>query len=189
MLSPLTLDSFTRHNCPRCQQPLGRFHAYPLLHASQVISLTSELAPMHLHCAEEHAEDLIATVGTRCAASDSAAPAALPLRVIAVVKASPTAPSARLTRLHPEDPATSTLVLFTPETVHFHHVTLAESSQIIRPATNEEVYLYMEQATRDAMQTALPGTDEERELLRTLGLLQKRWITPERTPQETTTAP
>lgn len=170
MLSPITLAFLARYTCPRCEQPLGRFHAYPLLCPSQVISLTSELAPMHLHCAEEHAEDVIA---------GSADVSSAQVRCIAVVKAGPTTPSARLTRLHPEDPATSTLLLFTPEAVHFHHITPAGPvAQIIRPATNEEVFHWMEPAVQDAMSTARPGTDEHRELLRTLGLIQKRWITP-----------
>jgi hypothetical protein len=197
MLSPLTLAFLARYTCPRCEQPLGRFHAYPLLCPSQLISLTSELAPMHLHCAEEHAEDVITArqgeanptptpTPTRprsetFAPKETVSSLPLPLRVIAVVKASPTSPSARLTRLNPEDPATSTLMLFTPEAVHFHHITPAGASAvIIRPATNEEVFHYMEPAIQDAMFTAKPGTDEKRELLHTLGLIQKRWINPPR---------
>lgn len=179
MLSPLTLSFLARYICPRCQQPLGRFHAYPLLCPSQVISLTSEIGPMHLHCAEEHAEDVIA--GSADVSSAPAPALPLPLRVIAVVKAGPQSPSARLTRLHPQDPATSTLLLFTPDAVHFHHITPSgPQAVIIRAATNEEVFQYMEPSIQDAMITAKPGTDEHRELRHTLGLIQKRWITPPR---------
>jgi hypothetical protein len=188
MLSPVTLSFLARYTCPRCSKPLGRFHAYPLLCPSQVISLTTALAPMHLHCAEEHAEDII-TSSQGDGVSDPVSSATNRLRVIAVVKAAPQSPSARLTRLHPEDPFTSTLLLFTPEAVHFHHITRAGAAAvIIRSATNEEVFYYMEPAIQDAMFTAKPGTDEERELLHTLGLIQKRWITAPRTaPAESPT--
>jgi len=180
MLSPLTLFFLARYTCPRCSQPLGRFHAYPLLCPSQVISLTTDLGPMHLHCAEEGAEDYIAAMTTASLGKADGAPAAA-LRVIAIVKAAPQSPSARLTRLNPEDPATSTLLLFTPEAVHFHHITPSgPQAVIIRAATNEEVFHYMEPAIQDAMLTAKPGTDEHQELLHTLGLIQKRWINPTR---------
>lgn len=187
MLSQATLTHLARYICPRCEQPLGRFHAYPLLCPSQLISLTTDLAPMHRHCAEKHAEDVI-TSSQGDGVSNPVSSATNRLRAIAVVKASPTSPSARITRLHPEDPTTATLLLFTPDTVHFHHITPAGAAQAIRPATNEEVFHYMEPAIQDAMSTAKPGTDEERELLHTLGLIQKRWITQPRTaPAESPT--
>lgn len=205
MLSPLTLSFLARYTCPRCSQPIGCFHAYPLLCPSQVISLTTDLGPMHLHCAEEHAEDVITAqqgeanptpTPTRprsetSATKETVPSSPLPLRVIAVVKAAPQSPSARITRLHPEDPATSTLLLFTPEAVHFHHITPSgPQAVIIRAATNEEVFHYMEPAIQDAMTTAKPGTDEHQELLHTLGLIQKRWLThPPKLPTPDSTKP
>lgn len=181
--SALTLQHLTAYTCPRCGEPLGRFHAYPFFSPDQVISLTSDLGPMHKECAEEHAEDQI-TTGAACC--EFGAPA--PLRVVAIVKAAPRSPSARLTRLNPADPESLTLVLFSPETVHFQHLTFhaaegtLRSFSVGRAATNEEVFRYMEPAIQDSMTTAKPGTDEHRELLLTLGRIQKLWIQPKRTP-------
>lgn len=172
MLSPLTLTHLAAYTCPRCCEPLGRFHAYPLFCPSQVISLTSALGPHHRHCAEEQLEDMLMQTEGLLGPG---------LHVVAIVKASPRSPSARLTRLNPADPESATLLLFTPEQVHFHHVALHDKSIMVRPATNEEVFKFMEPAIQDAMTTAKPGTDEHRELLHTLGLIQKRWITPPRT--------
>ena len=171
--SALTLQHLAAYTCPRCCEPLGRFHAYPLLSPDQVISLTSDMGPHHRHCADEQLEDLwLQTAGTLTPG----------LAVVAIVKAGPTRPSARLTRLNPADPDSATLLLFSPETVHFHHIAVHDKALIIRPATNEEVFRYMEPAIQDAMTTAKPGTDEHRELLLTLGRIQKLWIQPERTP-------
>lgn len=193
MLSPSILAHFAAFTCPHCHEPLGRFHAYPLLEPAQVISSTSNLAPMHLTCAEECHEQLL-----------QAQPPEQPSRlsVIAVVKASPQSPSARLIRLHPEDPDTTTFLLFTPDTLHFLHQSLSISGKplpttangsasdpsttansgaaalITRPATNAEVLQWMSPAIEAAMLKAHGNPEEIKELTVTLGRLQKLHINP-----------
>lgn len=184
MLSPSTLQHLGHYTCPHCQQPLGRFHAYPLLQAAQVISFTSDLAPMHRMCAEEHQQQLL----------QAQPPDQLTrLSVIAVVKASPRSPSARIIRLHPADATTTTLHLFTPDTIHFLHQELAHqpaaaaadlaapvSALVLktRPATNAEVLEWMAPAIEKAALKANGNPEEIQELTLTLGRLQKLHINP-----------
>lgn len=160
MLSPATLQSLAKYTCPRCAKPLGRFHCYPIQQPGQVISLCLETAPMHKQCAEILLEALLTPS----------------VQAIAIIKATPTSPSARLVRLHPEDATTTCLHLFTPEDVHFIHSTPCGAGIITRRATNEEVFQWMQPAIEDAMRLAVPGSSEIQELALTLGMIQKRWI-------------
>lgn len=159
MITPTTHQHLGSYTCPRCKAPLGRFHAYPIQEPSQVISLCLETAPMHKQCAEIHLEETQTH----------------PVQALAIIKATPTSPSARLVRLHPEDASTTQLHLFTPEDIHFLHITPCGDATITRAASNEEVFAWMETAIAAAMQKAT-GTDEIKEIGRTLGMLQKRWI-------------
>ena len=101
MLTAATYHHLAAFTCPGCKQSLGRYHAYPLTDPAALLSYLTESPPMHLSCAEKAIAAKHATAA------------------IYVVKAAPKAPSAALVRLHPEDPATVCLRLFTADTIHF----------------------------------------------------------------------
>ncbi len=163
MLTPSTLHHLAHYTCPACQKPLGRFHAYGL-QPSQLLSLTSEGAPMHLTCAENDQQDALALTSP----DDSAHR----VTVIAVVKAAPRSPSARIIRLHPDDASTTLLHLFTPERLHFHVLLKYEDSIVCRPATHEEVFTFLEPSIQAAIDAAAGNAAMLHELTRHLGWIQ-----------------
>lgn len=156
MLTPRTKHHLAASTCPRCGEPLGRFHIYLLTDPVDVLRQTTEAGPLHRDCALEHAE----AEHRAQQAADPAFPHTL-IFALYTVKASPTAPSARIIRLHPEDPATSQLLLFTPEEITFYLQTLDGPQAITRPADYAEIESVMEPATAEAGQGASPAELEE----------------------------
>lgn len=101
MLTAATLHHLAAFTCPGCQQSLGRFHAYPITDPSALLLYLTEQPPMHLSCAETAIEGQQTTAA------------------IYIVKAAPKAASAALVRLHPEDPETVYMRMFSPDSIHF----------------------------------------------------------------------
>lgn len=164
MLSPETLRAIAAFECPACQRPLGRFHAYPVLDPATLLSGLTEHAPMHLECARNHTEDTL---------HEGRADTLVRLSVITVIKAAPRSPSAKLIRLHPEDPSTIFLRLFSPDQVQFYHVTPHDHSMIVRPAEYTEIQQWLEPALAAAMNAAGGNAEELAELTQTIARLHK----------------
>jgi hypothetical protein len=166
MLSPHTLTHLAAFTCPRCGQPLGRFHVYLLTDPVEVLRQTTEGGPMHLECAHEQAE-----VDHR--AQIRADPTfARPLcYALYVVKATPSDPSARIIRLHREVPATRCLHLFSPEKITFFLQTLNGPQAIVREASFAEIEAVMQPAAQKAGEGA--AAEEQQEIIRQIRRLHK----------------
>jgi hypothetical protein len=165
MLSPLTLHHLAAFTCPRCGEPLGRFHVYLLTDPVEVLRQTTEHGPMHLECAHEHAEAAHRSTSIKNPASSTCCYA------LYVVKATPSAPSARIIRRHPEDPATTQLLLFSPEKITFYLQTLDGPQSILRPADYDEITAVMEPAAEEAGEGA--SAEEQQEIIRQIHRLHK----------------
>lgn len=166
MLSPSTLTHLTAFTCPRCGQALGRFHVYLLTDPADVLRQTTEHGPMHRECAEEQAE----AAHRAQIAADPAFPRTL-CYALYVVKATPSTPSARIIRLHPEDPASKYLLLFTPEEITFYLQTLDGPQAITRKADYDEIAAVMEPAAEQAGEGA--SAEEQEELIHQITRLHK----------------
>lgn len=157
MLTNETRAHLAEYTCTRCGEPLGRFHVYPVLDLAQVIRQTSETAPMHLECAEEHAE---------------AATPQVPLYALYVVKAAPRSASARVIRLLDHDPASAVLHLYSPDSIKFKVQTFDGPHVITRPAEYDEIKDAMIAAIADMMQSS-PSKTEQQEIAAQIALLHK----------------
>jgi hypothetical protein len=166
MLTPRTLQHLAHHTCPRCGQPLGRFHVYLLTDPVEVLRQTTEHGPMHRDCAHEQAE----AAHRAQIAADPAFPRTL-CYALYVVKATPSSPSARIIRLHPEDPASKCLLLFSPEKITFYLQTLDGPQAITREADYDEITAVMEPAAEQAGEGA--SAEEQEEIVRQVHRLHK----------------
>ena len=166
MLSPQTLHHLTHYTCPRCGQPLGRFHVYLLTDPIDVLRQTTEHGPMHRDCAQEQAE----AAHRAQIDADSAFPRLL-CYALYVVKGTPASPSARIIRLHPEDPASKYLLLFTPEEITFYLQTLDGPQALTRKADYDEITAVMEPAAEQAGKGA--SAEEQEEIVRQVHRLHK----------------
>ena len=166
MLTTRTLKHLASSTCHRCGAPLGRFHVYLLTDPADVLRQTTEHGPMHRDCAQEQAE----AEHRRQIDQDTCFPRTL-CYALYVVKGSPNAPSARIIRLHSEDPATSQLLLFTPEEITFYLQTLDGPQAITRPADSAEIESVMDPATAEAGAGASP--EEQEELIHQITRLHK----------------
>lgn len=163
MLTPSTLSHLAACTCWRCGQPLGRFHVYLLTDPVEILRQTTEHGPMHRACAMEQAEtahrDQIATF-----------PRAL-IYALYVVKSTPSSPSARIVRLHPEDTTTNQLLLFTPDEITFYLQTLDGPNTITREADYDEIESVMDPAAEAAGEGA--SADELAEIVAQIARLHK----------------
>lgn len=170
MLTLRTLKHLATSTCPRCGEPLGRYHVYLLTDPVEVLRQTTEHGPMHRDCAHEQADaDHRAQI-----AADPAFPSTL-CYALYTVKASPTAPSARIIRLREDDPDTQQLLLFSPEKITFYLQTLnaarRHDAAICREADYAEIAAVMEPAAEAAGEGAC--TAERKEIVRQVQRLHK----------------
>lgn len=180
MLSPSTLHHLVAFTCPRCGEPLGRFHVYLLTDPVDVLRQTTEHGPMHRDCAQEQAE----AAHRAQIDADPAFPRLL-CYALYVVKATPSTPSARIIRLHPEDPASKYLLLFSPEEITFYLQTLDGPQAIARKADYDEIAAVMEPAAEQAGEGA--SAEEQQEIIRQIIRLYKHL--PKRPKPTTPPAP
>lgn len=163
MLTRETLLQIVSDICPGCQRPLGVHHAYPVTDPETLLTNLTDHPPRCLTCATEIAEAQPAPEDGRPR-----------LAVVIVVKVSSIGmPSGRMLKLHEEDPSTWRIHLFTPKDIHFRHLTLHDLAQMARPATNEEAQAWLTPAIAHLSSTIPPGTDENKELIRQIALLQR----------------
>lgn len=181
MLPPThsTAHCLSHFLCPRCGEPLGVHHAYHLPQPSQILSQLANHPPCHLACVEAMLEETPLTPP----GADTPASA---IACIAVVKAGPSSPSARLIKLdHPELGGTELhhLHLFTPERIRFEHLSAWPANEpmqkpdavhtVTRPATAQEIINWITPALSVALHRAT-SEDERRTIIHQLGLIQSR---------------
>jgi hypothetical protein len=156
MLTREILLQIASDTCPGCQRPLGVHHAYPVTDPETLLTMLTDHPPRCLTCATEIAE-----------AQPEPEDGRPHLAVVIVVKVSSISmPSGRLLKLHPEDPATWRIHLYTPKDIHFR-------AQMIRPATNEEVQSWLTPALEHLSATLAPDTEPHRELITQIARLQR----------------
>lgn len=171
MLSPLTTRHLSAFTCPRCGQPLGRFHVYLLTDPVEVLRQTTEHAPLHLDCAHEQAE-----AAHRAQLLTAPAFPRTLCYALYTVKGRPSSPSARIIRLVEADPASRLLLLFTPEKITFYLLSLDGPQSILRGADYAEIESVMAPATEAAGAGASAAEQEElvRQITRLHQFLPKR---------------
>ncbi len=163
MLTRETLLQIASNTCPGCERPLGVHHAYPVTNPETLLTMLTNHAPRCRECATRLAESM-----------PSPADGRPHLVVVIVVKVSSIGmPSGRLLKLHPEDPETWRIHLFTPKEIDFRHLTPHDRAQMIRPATNMEAEDWITPALQHLSATIAPGSDEHRELIRQISTLQR----------------
>lgn len=162
MLTRETFLQIASDTCPGCQRPLGVHHAYPVTDPETLITRLTDHPPRCLTCATQIAEDQPAPQDGRPH-----------LAIIIVIKVSSFGmPSGKIIKLHAEDPTTWRIHLFTPEVIHFLHLTTHDLAEMSRPASNDEAETWLLPTIQSMTQRLSPKSEEFREFCRQLSTLQ-----------------